>query len=376
MSSNDALHLVRVDPTSDASIASQLRSQLEWLIARGVVRQGDQLPPIRDFSQRLGVNYHTLRGVYQQLDHDGLVDSQRGRGTTVLDYRNAPRTIGPRSARSFAIGVIIPTHLEFYTPFLNALDSASQDPALLFICVAHRDPQRGLSYIDQLVAKNVDGIIVAGEMVPEDFDPSRVAAPVVFADYPGAPGPSVVFDHQRGSALATAHLLEHGHRRVGFITPPLGTPSAEPKHLGFRETSSAAGLPESDILIEVADDFGVEPGYEAGRRLLSRPDRPTGIATASDSLATGVLRAARELGIAVPHELAIVGNDNIASGQDTAPPLTTVDAPADQLGTQSIRLLEHMIAGDKIPDRSKVLETKLIRRESCGCGRPSTHTSG
>ena len=100
------------------------------------------------------------------------------------------------------------------------------------------------------------------------------------------------------------------------------------------------------------------------------------LATASDSLAIGILRAARELGIAVPHELAIVGNDNIASGQDTAPPLTTVDAPADQLGTQSIRLLERIIAGDKIPDRSKVLETKLIRRESCGCGRPSTHTSG
>ena len=259
------------------------------------------------------MNYHTLRGVYRQLGHDGLVDSQRGRGTTVLDYRNARRTIGPRSARSFAIGAIIPTHLEFYAPFLNALDSASHDPALLFICVAHRDPQRGLSYVDQLVAKNVDGIIVAGEMVPEGFDPSRVAAPVVFADYPGAPGPNVLFDHQRGSALATAHLLEHGHRRVGFITPPLGTPSAEPKHLGFRElATSAAGLPENDILVEVADDFGVEPGYEAGYRLLGRSDRPTAVATASDSLAIGVLRAARELGIAVPHELAIVGNDNIA----------------------------------------------------------------
>ena len=98
MSSSDVLSLVRVDPTSDASIASQLRSQLEWLIARGVLREGDQLPPIRDFSQRLGVNYHTLRGVYRQLGHDGLVDSQRGRGTTVLDYRNARRTIGPRSA--------------------------------------------------------------------------------------------------------------------------------------------------------------------------------------------------------------------------------------------------------------------------------------
>ena len=372
MSSDDLPRLVRVDPTSDASIASQLRSQLEWLIARGVLRRGENLPPIRDFSQQLGVNYHTLRGVYKQLEHDGLVDSQRGRGTAVLDYRDARRTIGPRAARSFAIGVIIPTHLEFYAPFLNALDSASQDPALLFVCVAHRDPQRGLSYIDQLVAKNVDGIIVAGEMVPEGFDPSRVAAPVVFADYPGAPGPSVLFDHQQGSALVTAHLLEHGHRQVGFITPPLGTPSVEPKHRGFRETCTTAGLAENDILIEVADDFGVQPGYASGLRLLRRPNPPTGIVTASDSLAVGVLRAARELGLSVPGELAIVGNDNIASGQDTAPPLTTVDSPAAQLGTETIRLLESMIAGEQIPDRPKVLDTRLVRRESCGCPHPST----
>lgn len=367
MSSSPLTRLVRVDPTSDASIASQLRSQLHWLIARGVLREGDRLPPIREFSQWLGVNYHTLRGVYQQLAHDGLVDTQRGRGTVVMDYRDARRPSGPRTARSFAIGVIIPTHLEFYAPFLNALDSESSDPALLFICVAHRDPARGAGYVDQLVAKSVDGIIVAGEMVPDDFDPSPITTPIVFADYPGAPGPSVLFSHERGSGLATAHLLEHGHRRVGFVTPPLGTPSSQPKHRGFRQACADAGLADSDVLIDVADDFGVEPGHASGLRLLDRPDPPTAIATASDSLAIGVLRAARQLGITVPRDLAVVGNDNIASGQDTAPPLTTVDAPAHQLGAQSIRLLEQMIADDDITDQPIVLPTKLVTRQTCGC---------
>jgi DNA-binding LacI/PurR family transcriptional regulator len=341
------------------------------LIARGVIAEGDRLPTIREFSRQLGVNYHTVRGVYKRLDHGGLVESQRGRGTTVLDYRSAQGPTAARGVRTFTTGVIIPTHLEFYAPFLNALDSESDDPALLFICVADRDPERGLDYVDQLVAKQVDGIIVAGEMVPLDFDPSRVPAPVVFADYPGAPGPSVLFDHEQGSALATSHLIGHGHRRVGYVTPPLGAPASGPKHDGLRRACSDAGLAPDDVMIEVAEDFGVVPGHHAGLRLLDRPDRPTGIVTASDSLATGVLRAARQLGLDVPHDLAIVGNDNIASGQDTCPPLTTVDAPAHQLGAESIHLFHHMITGDPVTDDRIVLPTRLVVRESGGCPTPS-----
>lgn len=368
MVSNDfPVRLVHVDPSAPASINAQLRSQLEWLIARGVVSEGDQLPAIRGFAEHLGVNFNTLRGVYKQLEHDGYVLSERGRGTTVLNYRQARGRTVRTASRSFSVGVIIPTHLEFYTPFLNALDSSSSDPSLLFICVADRDPNRGLSYMDQLIAKQVDGVIVAGEMVPDDIDMARISTPTVFADYPGAPGPCVLFDHEQGSFLATAHLLEHGHRRVGFVTPPLGSPSVEPKHRGFLRATRAAGLTESDVIIETADDFGVEPGYASGLRLLSRRDRPTGVATASDSLAIGVLRAARELGIAVPDELAVVGNDNIASGQDTAPPLTTVDAPAAQLGSESIIMLEQLIAGHDLQQHVVTLATHLVPRRSCGC---------
>lgn len=368
------MRLVRVDPSARASIGAQLTSQLEWLIARGVIREGEQLPAIRGFAEHLGVNFNTLRGVYKQLEHDGFVLSERGRGTTVLNYRQARGPTVRKGARSFSIGVIIPTHLEFYAPFLNALDSSSSDPALLFICVADRDPNRGLSYIDQLIAKNVDGIIVAGEMVPDDIDMDRISTPTVFADYPGAPGPSVLFDHEHGSSLVTEHLLEHGHRRVGFVTPPLGSPSVESKHRGFLRATRSAGLAPNDVIIETADDFGVEPGYASGLRLLSRHDRPTGIATASDSLAIGVLRAARELGIAVPDELAVVGNDNIASGQDTAPPLTTADAPAAELGSESIIMLEQLIAGHDLQQQVVTLTTQLVIRQSCGCHRSDAAT--
>lgn len=360
-----------VDPQSPIPLVAQLSSQVSWLIARGVVREGERLPPIRGLAEVLGINFNTVRAAYKQLEADGLVATQRGRGTTVLNYER-PRHLASRpSTRSFTVGVIIPTHLEFYAPFLNALDSASTDPSLLFICVAHQDPAKGLSYLNQLIAKNVDGIIVAGAMVPPEIDAvTNRQPPIVFADFPGAPGPSVLFDHERGSALATGHMLEHGHRRIGFIAPPRELPSAAPKYAGYERALAHAGVDLRTELIETAPDFAVESGHRSALQLLDRDDPPTAIVAASDSLAVGTIRAARELAISIPEELAVIGNDNIASASDTAPPLTTIMTPAAELGSRAITMLEQLIAGQPLEHATITLDTRLVVRRSCGC-RPA-----
>jgi DNA-binding LacI/PurR family transcriptional regulator len=357
---------LRVDRDSASPLAAQLAAQVAWLIARGELQEGDRLPPIRLLADSLDINFNTVRAAYKRLEADGLVVPRRGLGTTVRRYHRERRVKDHGRARTFAIGVIIPAHLEFYVPFLNALESTSTDPSLLFICVAQQDPQRGLGYLDQLVAKNVDGIVVAGAMVPPDIEVSSLP-PVVFADFPGAPGPSVLFDHERASALAVTHLIEHGHRQVGFIAPPSDLPPVSPKYAGYKRALSRAGLAFREELVEVTPDFAVESGEDAARRLLTRADRPSAIAAASDSLAVGALRAARQLGMGVPDDFALVGNDNIASSADTAPPLTTVAAPADQLGRYAIEMLEQLIAGRHLSPSTVTLETELVVRRSCGC---------
>lgn len=357
-----------VDPHSPIPLVAQLRAQVEWLIARRTVSEGDQLPPIRSLATVLGINFNTVRAAYKQLEADGLVTAQRGRGTTVLGYERNRHLATQPSTRSFTIGVIIPTHLEFYAPFLNALDSSSTDPSLLFICVAHQDPEQGIRYLDQLVAKNVDGIIIAGAMVPAEIvSDVNGQPPIVFADFPGAQGPSVLFDHEEGSALATAHMLEHGHRRIGFIAPPRELPSVGPKYDGFERALARAGVNFRAELSDTAADFAVESGYRSALRLLTRDAPPTAIVAASDSLAIGTIRAARELAISIPEQLAVVGNDDIASASDTAPPLTTVMAPAAELGSRAIGMLEQLIAGEPLEPASVTLSTQLVVRQSCGC---------
>ncbi len=231
---------LRVDPRSPTPLAAQIVTQVTWLIACGDLPKGSRLPAIRALAASLDINFNTVRAAYKQLEADGLVATRQGRGTTVLGYSRARRHNTKTDTRSYSIGVIIPAHLEFYTPFLNALDAAAVDPSLLFVCVTHQDPARGLSYLDQLVARAVDGIIVAGPMVPADIDPDGLP-PVVFADFPGAPGPSVLFDHERASALVTRHLLDHGHRRIGFVAPPRELAAAAPKYVGHQRALTEGG---------------------------------------------------------------------------------------------------------------------------------------
>ena len=85
-----------LDPHSPVPLVAQLRTQVAWLIARGEVSEGDRLPPIRDLAKALGVNLNTVRAAYKRLEADGLVTTQRGRGTTVLSYQRA-RHLAARS---------------------------------------------------------------------------------------------------------------------------------------------------------------------------------------------------------------------------------------------------------------------------------------
>ncbi len=355
---------LRVDPTSQLPIVAQLANQVTWLIARRELSEGEMLPPIRALADELGINFNTVRAAYKQLEANGLVTTQRGRGTTVLGYERRHHAATSR-VRSFTIGVIVPTHNAFYVPFLNALETASTDPSLLFVCVAQENPLKGLHYVDQLVAKDVDGIIIAGAMVPRNTPLPRYP-PIVFADYPNAPGPAVVINHEEGIAVATQHLLEHGHTRLGFVAPPRDLPNVAPKYTGFERALQTKVEPKPVGLIEATPDFTLESGYRSATQLLTRADPPTGIVAASDTLALGAVEAARELNVAIPHDVALVSSDDMTMSRYLNPPLTSVHVPPAHLGTETMVMIQALIAHKPLAPNRLILNTQLVVRQSCG----------
>ena len=359
---------LHVDQNSPLPLAGQIAQQLAWLIVGGALQEGDELPPVQELGDELGINLHTVRAGYQQLESRGLVSLGRGRRAKVLVFDRAGQFDSSSPVPSYAIGVIIPEFIQAYAPMLAGIESeAAKQPALVFVANAHENSGTALRTLDRLVAHGVDGIIVAAALLDADAHiPANPRPPIVFIDAPGSPGTSIEFDLETSQYLATNHLIEHGHRRIGYITPPVGIASVAHKQTGHSRALEEAGIePESQLTVEVKD-FEISSGRDAAQQLLEAPDPPTAITATADKLAVGVYQAAYLAGVGIPEDLAVTSNDNSELSSIINPGLTTVTLPvrrAGELAVESIRKIQ-----DGSPGPSQIiLNVELIIRESCGC---------
>lgn len=183
---------------------------------------------------------------------------------------------------------------------------------------------------------------------------------------------SVSVDNVSAARLATAHLIELGHRRIGFLSGPLRTFSRRHRFEGYREALAAAGLPFDAGLVWEGDPgpgFGDVEGAELGRRgageLLRLPQPPTAIFTINDMYALGAYAGARDAGLAIPDDLSIVGFDDIALAALASPPLTTVHHPLREMLGQAVPLLIRRVEGrEDGPAVHLSIGTELIVRDS------------
>jgi LacI family transcriptional regulator len=132
---------------------------------------------------------------------------------------------------------------------------------------------------------------------------------------------------------------------------------------GYRSALAEAGITFDPDLVGTGN-FYVEAGYAEGMRLLSAPERATGIFAGSDMQALGVLRAARELGLRVPDDVSVVGYDDLPIAQWTGPALTTVRQPLSEMGAIATRMVLDLAAGETPLMRRVNLATELVVRES------------
>ena len=359
-----------VDPSSPLPLAAQLSQQLAWLIAGGVLREGDQLPAAQELAGELGINLHTVRAGYQQLEAQNLVSLRRGRRARVLAYDRTKRPEPRSKVPSYTIGVIIPTFTQFYAPLLTGIEAeAAQQPALVFVANTHEDSDTALLYLDRLLARDVDGIIVVSSWPARDTDtPTSGRPPIVFIDAPGSPGTSIEFDLENSQYLATSHLVEHGHRSIGYITPPLELTNVAPKQAGHARALEEARIEADGRLTVQVEDFTIASGYKAAHQLLRMADPPTAITATSDPLAVGIYQAARSLGVRMPNDLAVTSNDNSEFCTIVDPGLTSVSLPIDQAGRLAVQSIHKTRAGEPGPSRI-VLDVDLIIRSSCGCNQ-------
>ncbi|WP_298806802.1 LacI family DNA-binding transcriptional regulator [uncultured Pseudokineococcus sp.] len=269
------------------------------------------------------------------------------------------------SGRSFTVGLVTTDSIGRFTlpVVLGAEDALGAGDVAVLLCDTRDDPLRERHHLRSLASRRVDGVIVTGRRT-DPRPPVDVAVPVVYAFQPSSreEDTSVVVDERGGAAAALAHLHSLGRRRVGHVTGARSHASARARADAVRDAALAAGLPL------VADPLHGAWSEEWGRRavdllLRAAPDLD-GITCGSDQVARGACDRLRELGRAVPDDVAVTGFDDWdVMALASRPPLTTVGLEMHEVGRTAARLLLEAVDGRPSPGRT-VLPTHLVVRGS------------
>jgi LacI family transcriptional regulator len=295
-----------------------------------------------------------------------------------LGYRPNSVAQAMASRRTNLIGMVVPDARQpFFAELAHAVERvASERGKIVLIGNSDYVGDREMHYVRAFLGMRVAGLILisrsASQQAAHEFaaqDDSRLV--LLHLRPETAEDVAVVTDDIGGSQLAVTHLLEHGYPYVACIGGPVEVAAAgDPviDHIeGWRRAMEAAGLPTEGRLIDAPfDRYGA---YNVAVELLRSPDRPPAIFCSTDDQAIGVLRAAREVGVRVPEDLAVAGFDDIPEAAFCDPPLTTVASDRDAMARAAVDLVlddSLLVPGSDTP-RVRRFPNRLVTRRSCGC---------
>lgn len=337
----------------------------------------DRVVTMQDIADAAGVSQSTVSRVLNDAPTTvPIAADTRARVMKVADrlgYRPNPLARGLRGAKTMLLGVIVREISDpFFATAVEALSAQARDRGYnVVLGSAHSRADEAIALKAVLETRHCDAIVLLGDMrdQPRLLGDLRASSTPVVAMWQGAAMdgvPSINIDNRIGITAALDHLAGLGHRRFGFIGGrPLG--DIRERRAAFLEYASSLDLkPAEEHLRQTENDPG--GGHAAFVKLMSEPHPPTAVIVATDLLATGVLHAAHTMGIVIPHEVSIVGFDDLPLAAYTVPSLTTVHMPIAEMTALAIGLaIESESWSEPL---NKVLTPTLVPRESTG---PAAH---
>ncbi len=272
------------------------------------------------------------------------------------------------SGRSNTIGVLAPILTSWYTgEVIAGVEEVLRDAELdLLISTRGLVDRRDAFEVASAFRQRVDGmILVDAYFHDEGARMNRAGIPTVVVGEHMAAVPSLSIDDRLGGEMATRHLLELGHRRVGLIggliTPDVVSAVLDRRLAGFH-AALAAGRLRRDRSLIAEGNFTIEGGRRAARQLLANDNPPTAIFCLSDEMAFGAIQAARELGLSIPRDLSLIGFDDHPVAEAIG--LSTIRQPVRDMGRVAARLVADIIDGHEPVSRHLPQAIALVARSS------------
>jgi LacI family transcriptional regulator len=338
------------------------------------VKRKSQMPTVADVARLAGVGAITVSRAVNETSYVSEEKKKRIRDAIKkLGYRPNQAARVLKGNRAKVIGLIIPDLADlFFGRCAAAVEEyASSRGYMTLIVASNRNQELQESAIAMMIGQNVAGLIVVPSLPGESFRQLSAAdAPIVALDRPleGAIADEVVVENLGGAQTAVNHLIEqHGHKRIACVGYDKSSYTIGHRILGYNEAMRAHRLkPEIYDGVESLDDT-----LKLVRRWKKSQDRPTGIFSLNNVSTRHLLWALREVELAIPQKMALIGFDDLELAALLSPPLTVVRQPAVNLGVQASKLLFERIAAGEQPEGGfgikLVLPVEFVIRASCGC---------
>lgn len=333
------------------------------------------VPALIDVARRAGVGAATVSRVInggQSVSSKTMAAVQKA--IEELGYHPSEAARSLKGARTKTIGLIVPSVAD---PFFAVTAAAVQEVArahgtLVLLAASDNLPERESEHVISLIQRRVDGLILApSDSVNADLL-KHAGFPVVCFDrpFPGNSVPTVLSDNYGGAKMAMEHLLHSGCKRILCLAGDSKLFTSQRRVRGYRDVMNQAGLPRMEEL-EVNDLEGVRAAL---KRHLEGRVKVDGIFSIKNALTVHAYKVLRELGLAVPGKVSLLGFDDFELADTLDPPITVVRQAVVGIATKAAELLFESMSAGQGKQRTVTLKVELVRRGSCRGDAPNPRT--
>ena len=337
-----------------------------------------------EIARRLGVSIATVSRVFN--DQPGVSAEVRQRVLELsAEFNYAPHSgaRGLATTQTHTVAFLtlhrsLPLDEDYFYQriMLGAQQELARHGYYLLISTLEADQVGDLAELRLLRERRVDGLILAGPEIPPRpilaLQSRRVPLVLVDNSLPHSAVDCVLSEDESGGYDATRHLIDHGHTQITMLSGPQSWPSNQARLRGYRQAMAERSLPPREVH---GSETTVDSGLRTMQSALAQWPELSAVFAANDSMAMGAIRAARAGGRRPPHDLAVIGFDDLDWAEHADPPLTTVKVHKRRMGAVAARRLVELMRGeDDAPVRSTVANS-LIIRASCGCTPAQTERS-
>jgi len=348
---------------------SRLKEYLKEQMKRGAITPGDQLPSEHMLAEEFKISRHTVRQALSDLENEGLVFREQGRGT----FRSYPT-----KAKGKTVAVVTTYISEYIFPeVIRGIEEVlSAAGCTLILANTGNDQTKEAACLENFLQQKISGLIIeptqsAWEKINlkyySDLGKRGIPYLMLHAYYPDLDPAYIVMDDEKGGYLATQYLIQLGHRKIAGIFKSDDLQGVN-RQMGYVKAFNDYGLetvPELIGYYETPELYSYP--YQFTRTLLAgvnRESQPTAMVCYNDQVALMVLEALRDEGIRVPEDFSVMSFDDSSLAVASEVKLSTIKHPKASMGRQAARFILDMME-NKVTKPSLIYQPELILRSSC-----------